>query len=54
MSRLVSLSLAGIGTCCSATRRGSSGGGRDCVPVFDDEFVGGIGFANVGSADGGS
>lgn len=28
----MSLSFSGIGTCCSAVSRGSSGGGRDCVP----------------------
>jgi hypothetical protein len=31
----VSLSVLGIGTCCSATSRGSSGGGIDWVPVGD-------------------
>jgi len=31
INRFVSLSLVGIALCCSATRRGSSGGGRDCV-----------------------
>ena len=30
----VLLSVAGRGTCCSATRRGRDGGGRDCVPVM--------------------
>ena len=34
MRRWVLLSVAGIGTCCSATRRGRFGGGRDCVPVM--------------------
>lgn len=32
MSRWVSLSLEGMGVCCSATSCGSSGGGHDCVP----------------------
>ena len=31
-SLCVSLSLAAMGTCCSATSRGSAGGGHDCVP----------------------
>lgn len=31
--RCVSLSLVGMGACCSATSLGSSGGGIDCVPV---------------------
>jgi hypothetical protein len=30
--RCVSLSLVGMGACCSATSLGSSGGGIDCVP----------------------
>lgn len=34
MSRLVSLSWEEMGTCCSATNWGSSGGGQDCVPDF--------------------
>lgn len=29
------LSVAGIGTCCSAVKRGSDGGGRDWVPVME-------------------
>lgn len=32
--RWVLLSVAGSGTCCSAVRRGSEGGGRDWVPVM--------------------
>src|SRR4051794_25986748 len=32
MSRLVSLSLGAIGTCCSATSCGRAGGGSDWVP----------------------
>ena len=30
--RRVSLSVEGMGTCCSATSLGSSGGGADWVP----------------------
>ena len=33
INRFVSLSPAAMGTCCSAMSRGSSGGGRDCVPA---------------------
>jgi hypothetical protein len=33
IKRWVSLSFAGIGTCCSATSCGSSGGGHDWVPA---------------------
>ena len=33
MSRWLSLSVEAMGTCCSATRRGSSGGGSDCAPM---------------------
>jgi len=34
MSLLVSLSVEGMGTCCSATSCGRAGGGRDCVPAI--------------------
>ena len=37
IKRFVSLSFDAIGTCCSAMSRGSSGGGRDCVPVGEGE-----------------
>lgn len=33
ISLCVTLSVSAMGTCCSATRHGSSGGGSDCVPV---------------------
>ena len=36
--RRESLSVEGIGTCCSATSLGSEGGGRDWVPDIGDRY----------------
>ena len=40
--RRVSLSVEGIGTCCSATSLGSSGGGRDWVPDIVNRYQPGL------------
>ena len=58
--RCESLSLAGMGTCCSATSRGRAGGGSDWVPVDDDAIASVVCFAGhpgrlvclVGGAEG--
>src|SRR6185436_7710668 len=40
IKRLVSLADDDMGTCCSATSLGSSGGGSDCVPIAAANLLG--------------